>query len=129
MTSRILVVDDEPYIVEEIIEALVAEDYDCEGVNNVDDALRLIREDSLIRLVITDLKMPGKSGLQLIQQVGETIPREVDFIVVSGHSPIGADPEDVQALAEYFLHKPLDINELMQAVKCIAERWAKSPDI
>ena len=62
MADKILVVDDEMEILEETSEALTEAGYECLCADNVDDALRILRRDSEIALVVTDLKMPGKTG-------------------------------------------------------------------
>ena len=117
MAIEILVVDDETVIIDEILEALAGEDYRCRGAGNVDEALGMLAENTGITLVITDLKMPGKTGADLIREAREKIDRDIAFIIISGHAgPMaeadGANLEDFEILA-----KPLAIGDLLDAVE------------
>ena len=116
--ARILIVDDEELIVEEIIDSLNMEGYDCVGVSDVDTALERLCEDEDINLVITDLKMPGKSGVDLIREAAQLCRKMPDFIVVSGHVE-SSDEHLHQELKVAFavLQKPLAIGDLLSHVE------------
>ena len=117
---KILVVDDERDILTEVDEALTLEGYENFCVENVDDALDYLRRDADIALVVTDLKMPGKSGVDLIHQARSEFTRDIAFVVISG-SPetFGLDIEEFP-----YLRKPVDIDKLLEAVSAAASRNA-----
>ncbi|MBT4522004.1 MAG: response regulator [Halieaceae bacterium] len=117
MTNRaqILVVDDEPDIVEEIAEALIDEGFQALCAENVDTALQILRSHENIKVVVTDMGMPGKTGANLIGEARAEFKRTIRFIVVSGVvNDLGSGMENVSVLA-----KPLDINNLLSAVKAV----------
>lgn len=117
MADKILVVDDEVEIVEEAFEALTEDGYDCRCANNVDDALKILRRDSEITLVVTDLKMPGKTGVDLIQESRKEFDHDIAFIVMSGHGSPTVNHDGINIDDYPFLRKPLDIGEFLELVR------------
>lgn len=108
-------VDDEQYILDEIQEALTEEGYHVHTATSVDDAFRLLMDETDISLVITDLKMPGKTGLDLISSAQSEINRDIQFVIISGHMTV--DNENGNAGDNIIrLKKPLDIEELIACV-------------
>ena len=128
MPYKVLVVDDEEGILEEAAEALTEEGYECFPASNVDDALAILRDDPEITLVVTDLKIPGKTGGDLIKEARAAFERDIKFIVMSGHgSPtIKINGVDIDALP--FLRKPLDIDEFLEMVGRVAASIGGKPD-
>ena len=117
---KVLIVDDEPLVGVEISEYLTLHDYQCTHCCNCEEALNQLQSDQDISLVVTDLRMPGQNGFELIEAVraltkyGE---RRIEFIVVTGH---GGTEEAISALrsgACEFLSKPLKQSELLKSVR------------
>ena len=65
--ERVLVLDDEPSILEILGQYLTEESYDCEVTTSALEALRLLEEDDY-QLLITDLKMPEMHGLEVLRR-------------------------------------------------------------
>lgn len=78
---RILVVDDEPVIREVLVGALTDEGYECLSSDNVDQALRLIEQHGF-ELVLADIKMPGRDGMELLTEVLKSRP-ELGVVMVT----------------------------------------------
>ena len=118
---KILIVDDEEFILEELSETLTDKGYECFVANNVDAAVEIIKTTPGISLIVTDLNMPRKTGADLIKVVKTMLGQNIKFIVMSGH----ADPsveEDGMDLASYsFLRKPLSIQSLIKMVGSVLE--------
>lgn len=114
---RMLVVDDEAMIVEEMIDVFDGRRFHCRGATSVDEALALIRADPKIALIVTDLKMPGKSGVDLIIEARRIVGRRIIFIVVSGHG--NASSHEALQAQEVFriLQKPLSVKTLVESVQ------------
>ena len=110
---KILVVDDEREILDEIAEALTDEGYEAVCADRVDAALEILRNQPDIGMVVTDLKMPGKTGVDLINEARAEFERDIAFIVMSG-SPdnFGLDLKEFPVL-----RKPLDIDKFLEAVQ------------
>lgn len=117
---KILVVDDEWDILTEVDETLSDEGYVTICVDNVEDALEALRNDTNIRLVVTDLKMPGKSGADLINEARAEFERDIRFIVISG-SPENFGLDIAQF---HYLRKPVNIDKLLAAVAAVASQDA-----
>src|SRR5215813_11473831 len=82
------------------------------------EALEAIRKDSSIRIVLTDLKMPGMDGVELLEEIKNYDP-EIQVVIMTGYGTI---PNAVQALkrgATDYVTKPLNKAELVQAVEKI----------
>lgn len=115
--QRMLVVDDEAVIVEEMIEVFDGRGFYCRGATSVDEALALIREDPKISLIVTDVKMPGKSGVDLMAEARRIPGRQLVFIVATGHG--GATQKEALETQEVFkvLHKPVSLKALVESVR------------
>ncbi len=128
MSYKVLVVDDEEDILEEAAEALTEEGYECFSANNVSYALAILRDDAEIALVVTDLKMPGKTGSDLIKEVRAAFDRDIQFIVMSGHGGPTVKTNGVNIDDFPFLRKPLDIGEFLEMVGRVAASTSGKPD-
>jgi DNA-binding NtrC family response regulator len=121
MSIKILIVDDEEIILEEALETLGREGYECFGANGVEAAVELVDTTSGIVLIITDLKMPRKTGADLIKTVETKWGQQIKFIVMSGHASPRVEANGVDIAAYPFLRKPLDIDDLIGAVASVLE--------
>ena len=117
--DKILVVDDEPEILEEIIELLEDEGYDCIGSTHADHALATILNEPNIATVITDIRMPGLDGLEMARQIkGEKYAnRDIALIVMTGHAGMAEAIEALKIGAQDFLTKPISPEYLLITVK------------
>lgn len=118
MSHKILVVDDEADIRAEVLDCLVAEDYACVEASGTDEALEILRRDKDIAIVLVDIRMPGKDGLNLVATAQKEIAkdRELEFIIMTGH---GGTQEAVAALQLNvldFLVKPVGVDHLIHVV-------------
>ncbi|MCK8515216.1 response regulator transcription factor [Methylonatrum kenyense] len=113
---KLLVLDDEADIVEELTEFLNAEGFDCIGETSPLRARERLADDEDIGLLLIDLRMPEKDGLSFIRDLGEFLPdgRPLEVVIFTGH---GGEDELIQALrlgvADY-LRKPVDLDELVE---------------
>jgi DNA-binding NtrC family response regulator len=115
MTFRLLVVDDEKNIREGLGEALRLDGYDVAlAVDGSDGWKRFQKGD--IDLVITDLRMPGLSGEELLLRIGAEAPG-VPVIVLTGHGTVENAVEAMRAGAYDFITKPVNLDRLGLLVK------------
>jgi len=115
--TKVLIVDDERDILEEASEALSEEGYEAICAGGVEDALDALRNHPDIGVVVTDLKMPGKPGGDLIKAARQEFKRPITFIVMSGHGSPRVETDGVDIEKFPFLRKPLDIDEFLEAVE------------
>ena len=115
MLGRILVVDDLAPSRELIREAL--DDLGCEisEAPTASDALERLRHRE-IDLVITDVRMPGMSGVELLRQLHREYP-EVVVVLMSAYASISDAVEAMQSGAHHYLSLPLDIDALRSVVE------------
>lgn len=115
--TKILVVDDEMDILDEIEETLTDEGYEVISVARVDAALEALRNHSDINLVVTDLKMPGKSGADLINEARTDFERDISFIIISGHGSPSVETFGLDINQFIFHKKPLDIDRFLESIE------------
>ena len=117
--SRVLIVDDEPDIVEEVIEQLDDEGFDCVFAYSADQAIEMVGKDSGIGVIVTDIRMPGMDGLEMARKLKDEAGslRDLYIIVVTGHAGMAEAIESLQLGAEDFLTKPISPNHLVHSVR------------
>lgn len=116
---KVMVVDDQPLIVEELCEFLESSGYRCVPCASGREALESFKDDPEIGLVLCDLHMPDMNGIELTQHLQKFAGKKRLFesILLTGR----ADKQDViKALrcgvADYY-QKPVDLNELLEGIQ------------
>jgi len=119
---KILVVDDEQGLCAGLQEGLRREGYIVDAANDASAALKLASQ-SLYNLVISDVKMPGTSGLELFGQIRER-SRETLFILMTAFSTVENAVEAMRLGAYDYLPKPIDLKRLRLLVQKALEYQA-----
>ncbi|PTX94584.1 sigma-54 dependent transcriptional regulator [Opitutus sp. ER46] len=107
---RLLVVDDERGLCAGVQEALRREGYLVDGANDARTALELLGAHSY-QVVLTDVRMPEMSGLQLLQQARQA-HADTQFIVMTAYGTVENAVEAMKAGAYDYVTKPLDMQRL-----------------
>jgi two-component system response regulator HydG len=113
--ERILVVDDAPHTLEVLQRNLTSKGYQVFTATNVDEAIRIL-ESITVDLVITDLKMPKVSGIDLIRHVRENF-KETEVMMITGYPTIEGAVKAIKTGAEEYLTKPFTDEELFSSVR------------
>jgi putative nucleotidyltransferase with HDIG domain len=111
---RILIVDDELEITE-ILADLLSEDYDCSKAGSAEQALVRL-QDTEFQLVISDITMPGMSGLEMIPHVKKLCPDTV-VVMISGMQTVESAIGALRLGAFDYLMKPFDLRQVEAVVK------------
>jgi two-component system KDP operon response regulator KdpE len=119
MHGRILVIDDEPQITRVLRAALTAQGYDVRTANDPEEGLRVFK-DWPPDLVITDLMMPGLSGIDVCRAVREQGATPVLVLSVREHER--SKVEALDAGADDYVTKPFSIQELLARVRAHLRR-------
>lgn len=124
MSSKVLIVDDEAEIRSELVDALSAEGYDCLAAASGEEGLNFLRFDPDVSIVLADLQMPGRTGLEMIETARAELDkaRQLQFVIITGH---GEGPEAIAALKHGvadFLQKPVDVNHIVDVVRQAEEQ-------
>jgi CheY-like chemotaxis protein len=112
--KTILVVDDDPLVLELVRTMLFSEGYRVLVADTGAKALEIARErDSIIHLLLTDVIMPGLNGPQLVERV-RALRQDLPVLYMTGGSVEGVVPEDSQFP---LVRKPFDVSSLVGTVK------------
>lgn len=116
--NKVLVVEDDRAIREMCTVILEGENYTVLKADNGKEATKVLDEESDIDLIITDIIMPEKEGIQFIREVKRTYP-DIKILAISGGGAIDAKQylELAQNLgADSTLEKPFDDQDLLKAI-------------
>ena len=119
-TGTILVIDDENTMLDSCLQALGREGYSIITVDDGDVGISHVRE-SKPDLVLLDLKMPGKSGIEILKEINSIDPTIVS-VVITGYATIESAVEAMKLGASDFFPKPFTPDELRLIVKCGLEK-------
>lgn len=108
--KRLLIVDDDARL-RRVLQILARKiGLDCTPASNADEALSLFRAERS-DLVITDLKMPGKDGIEFLRELRQ-VDMEVPVIVLTGHGAVATAVEAMKLGAVDYVQKPFDVDAL-----------------
>jgi two-component system response regulator RegA len=115
MTQRpsILLVDDDEVFRRRLARAFEDRGYDVQTAGHHDEAVELARADSP-EFAVVDLKMPDRSGLELVQALRGIDP-STKIIVLTGYGSIATAIDAVRLGATYYLPKPADADDIVAA--------------
>ncbi len=103
--NKILIVDDEEIIVRLLSMSLRSDGYETVTAYNGEQGLEVFQSESP-DIVVTDIKMPGMDGLELLKKIKE-IDSEKEVIIVTGHGDIDSTITALQYGASDFINKPV----------------------
>ncbi len=115
--TRILVVDDEPLLVRSLARVLSmpqAGAYEVETCDSGESALEQLRQGTF-DLLVTDLRMPGLGGLELLQRAHQISPTTRSILMTAYGSP--EVEQCVKILADVYISKPFSMQALVQTVR------------
>ena len=115
--QKILIVEDEKAI-SGVLHSILSEeltDYEFQIANDGLEALKILEKEDF-SLVISDIKMPKLSGIELLKETMQIKP-ETTFVMISGHADIDTAVNCLKDGAYDFISKPIDINRLITSVK------------
>ena len=120
--TTVLIVDDEPRVLD-ALEAILAAEFRVVRAAHGDEALRRLGDEPDVAVIVTDHRMPGMTGVELLRRSQERTPDAVR-IVLTAYTDIDSLMEAVNTGRIYhFIPKPWDPNELLVVVRRAAERW------
>ncbi|CAM4206312.1 response regulator transcription factor [Paenibacillus alkaliterrae] len=119
---KVLLVDDERIIVEGISLTVSWEAYNTELIGTARNGIEALSfiETHMPDIVISDIKMPGMNGLQLVEKVYERFP-QIAFILLSGFSEFDYARTAMQFGVKHYLLKPCNENTITEALTEVIE--------
>src|SRR6266850_7201455 len=117
-SARILVVDDEPVVVEFVERVLQTAGYDIMTATSGDAALELCTERGLPDLLVTDMKMPRMEGDELASKLRQRDP-DLKVLYLTGFADLLFKNKELLWDGEAYLEKPCTIDGLLEAVSLL----------
>jgi FixJ family two-component response regulator len=118
--ARIVFVDDEPRVCSTVSKTLERVGLDVRCFQCAADCLTHLTQE-LCDLLITDVRMPGQDGMELLREVKERHPW-LPVVVVTGYGDVPTAVRAMKAGAADFIEKPLDRDTFLQAVQSVLLR-------
>jgi two-component system, response regulator RegA len=109
----ILIVDDDEVFRTRLARAFEDRGYDTRTAGNFDEALAIAGEDTP-EFAVVDLRMPGRSGLELVQELAN-LDRSTKTVVLTGYGSIATALDAIRLGATYYLPKPADADDIVAA--------------
>ena len=116
----LLVVDDEPATREVLVEVLGTSGYRCAAAADGEEALRRVRAGG-VTLVLSDIEMPGLSGVELLEAIKAHDP-DVDVVMVTGVVDVEVAIRAMRLGASDYLTKPFNLEEVRLVVERTIEK-------
>ena len=120
MNEHILIVDDEEMIRELLASALLQEGFVCHLAANVEEAFTILSENP-VDLVISDIMMPGRSGVDLLRDI-KKVDADIAVLMITGLSDMKTALECIHLGADDYISKPFSINRVFLTVKNLIEK-------
>lgn len=115
MTKKILLIEDEDTLRESLKRVLSKEGYDITGVDSAEAALDLLDYNSY-DLILTDVILPGISGIELLKRIRERLPDQI-VVVMTAFASLETAVESLRSGAYDYIIKPIMHEEIKQVVK------------
>lgn len=113
--ENILVVDDEPAVRRYLQRALAAQGWTVQAAGSAEEALRVLEKGGYA-LVLADVRMPGKTGLWLLERIIESYP-DMHVVMVTGDVDVQTARTSLTRGATDYISKPVNEDELEEVVK------------
>ncbi len=118
MQKKILLIDDDPLVLRSLEKVLIRDNYEVLAVSDFEDVMERIK-DADIDLVLSDIRMPGKDGVETAAAIQSLLKssgrKEVPMIFITGYAG-----EDKRLNAPFYgetLYKPIDVEKLLITIR------------
>lgn len=114
MKIKVLLVDDEKDFTETLATRLEARKLSALTASSGDEAISILREAD-IDVVILDMVMPGRTGIEVLREIKQIKPL-VEVILLTGHATVESAIEGMTQGAFFYLMKPAEMKTLLQKI-------------
>lgn len=120
MAKRILIVDDEELIIKTLSKLLEREKYEVLIAKSGQDAIIIMEEESF-DLIITDIRMPGINGVEIIKDIYNNLQKnnlnKTPVIFITGYADEKIEKAARDLMPIDYIYKPFDTSELLNKIK------------
>jgi DNA-binding NtrC family response regulator len=120
MAGRLLIVEDEDTLCKSLQRVFSKEGYEVDRADSAESAFKLL-ENKSYDLIITDIILPGISGIELMTKYRETNPAQ-KVIIITAYASLTTAVEALKAGASDFIIKPLMHDEIKKAVNRVLDK-------
>ncbi len=120
MRERLLIVEDEDTLCQSLGRVFTKEGYEVDRAESAESAFKLL-EHAIYDLIITDIILPGISGIELLTKYREQNPSQ-KVIIMTAYASMATAIESIKAGASDFIIKPLIHDEMKRAVRKVLDR-------
>ncbi len=124
--TAVWIIDDDRSIRWVLEKALTRENIDCISFGSADEALAALGKGERPRVLVSDIRMPGASGLDLLRQVKQAHP-DLPVIIMTAYSDLDSAVAAFQGGAFEYLPKPFDVDQAVALVRRALEQVAPQP--
>ena len=119
-SKNILLVDDEELIVNLLQDYLESLGYAVVAANSAEEAIKILNNGSVIDLLITDINLPGMTGIDLLK-IARNTKKDVSVILITGMKTLNFAISAIQYGAQDYITKPFDLENVRRVVeRCFA---------
>ncbi len=119
MVFKVLIAEDEEITLKHLLSTLQQEGYEVSGVSDGRKALESLEKENF-DVLIADIKMPGLTGIELLEHIKDK-DLETEVIIITGYGSIDSAVAAMKEGAYDYITKPFDLDELLLKVKKIWE--------
>ena len=120
--TKILILDDEKTILDNLTFILELEDYDVLSASSGAEGLELFKKNPEIEAVVTDMRMPGMTGMDVLKAVRE-VNSEMGVIILTGHGDMDNAVSAMKEGAYDYLNKPVNADKLLINLENAIKRY------
>jgi two-component system response regulator RegA len=124
--QSVLLVDDDDFLRDRMARALDKRGYQVSTAANVDDALA-VAEAEQPDMAVIDLKMPGRSGQELLAELRRVSP-DTRSVILTGYGSIANAVDAMRLGAVNYLTKPADVDQVVEAFRRVETAPEPAPD-
>ena len=115
MSTKIMVVDDEEIILSVVSDFLEAAGYEVITAEDGQKAFNKLKDDKEVSIVISDLKMPNMSGIDLLKEIKKEYPH-IEVIIITAYTDLNLVLSALKEGAEDFIKKPFAVDDVLNSV-------------
>jgi two-component system response regulator HydG len=120
MIFKVFVAEDEEITLKHILTVLKSEGYEAYGTSTGSEAWEKLEKENF-ELLIADIKMPGLTGIELLEKIKER-RLDTEVIIITGYGSVSSAVDAIKKGAYDYITKPFDLDELLFRVKKIYEK-------
>ena len=119
--QNVLIVDDDPLSKDFLVQAIKSIGFNAQSASSGQEALEFLTKREF-DLVLTDLRMPGTDGLELVREISRTSP-DLPVVLVTAHGTVESAVQAMRFGAADFLIKPVSAETIELVIKRIERHW------